>query len=455
MKRLCVILTLIISLTSFAGEYDISLSINGFGGQFTYLTKVEGDLSIITDTLVSNSFGLFKTKFTDDDEVGFYKFIFPQLNNAEIEFIFNKENVSLSSEVANPSGYIQVLSSKENDLYYQFLAKNAILNNQVSLLEMVYDNYVGEEFRTQTEEEYQRLVQNYANDIGDLYKRGKDTYVWHVIKSSRIPLPPMLLSQSEKNIFLKAHYLDDVDFSDTLLINSDVFTTATLQYLSIFTSQIQQSNKNIIFMTAVDSVLVKAQKNNTVYDFIVDFLLGGFESMGASEIVSYISEKYLTEQTCGSDDNQSTLRRKALSNTELAIGKYMPLELLQTMNYKNDVDFGNENVVVIFWATWCGHCVETVPEIVKQYVSIAKPKYTLVTVSLDTNTIDWEQFLDSHKDFTKTKNFIDTDGWDGKVAETYHLYATPTIFFLQKGKIVAKPIDFDEYKQSLKKLKWE
>lgn len=454
MKRFTLIISLIISLTSFAGEYDILLSINGFGGQYTYLTKVEGDLSIITDTLVSNSFGLFKTKFTDEDEVGFYKFIFPQLNNAEIEFIFNKENVSLSSEVANPSGYIQVLSSKENDLYYQFLAKNAILNNQVNLLEMVFDNYMGDDFRSQAVAEYQRLIQNYSNDIGSLYSRGKDTYAWHVIKSSRIPLPPVLLSQSEKNIFLKEHYFDDIDFSDTLLINSDVFTTATLQYMSIFTSQIQQSNKNAIFMTAVDSVLSKAQSNNDVYDFIVDFLLGGFESMGATEIVTYISEKYLTEQTCGSD-NQSTLRRKALSNTELAIGKTMPLDLLQTMNYKNDVNFDAENVVLIFWATWCGHCVETIPEIVKQYVANAKPKYTLVTVSLDTNTNDWEQFLSSHKDFEKTKNFIDTDGWDGKVAETYHLYATPTIFFLQKGKIVAKPIDIDEYKQSLKKLKWE
>lgn len=454
MKRFCVIISLIISLTTFAGEYTITLSINGFGGQFSYLTKVEGDMSIIIDTLVSNSLGLFKTKFTDDDEVGFYKFIFPQLNNAEIEFIFNKENVSLSSEVANPSGYIQVLSSKENDLYYQFLAKNAILNNQVGLLEMVYENYMGEEFRSQAEGEYQRLVQNYASDIENLFNRGKDSYAWHVIRSSRIPLPPMLLTQSEKNLFMKEHFFDDVDFTDTLLVNSDVFTTATLQYMSIYTAQIQQSNKDAIFIAAVDTVLLKAQKNSEVYDFVVDFLLGGFESMGASNIVTYISEKYLTEQTCSSE-NQNTLKRKALSNTELAIGKNMPLELLQTMNFKHDVNFESENVVLVFWATWCGHCVETIPEIVKQYVSMSKPKYTLVTISLDTNTIDWEQFLESHKDFAKTKNFIDTDGWDGKVAETYHLYATPTIFFLQNGKIVAKPIDFDEYKQSLKKLKWE
>ena len=34
-------------------------------------------------------------------------------------------------------------------------------------------------------------------------------------------------------------------------------------------------------------------------------------------------------------------------------------------------------------------------------------------------------------------------------------FCNDTIEDLENGKIVAKPIDFDEYKQSLKKLKWE
>ena len=125
------------------------------------------------------------------------------------------------------------------------------------------------------------------------------------------------------------------------------------------------------------------------------------------------------------------------------------------MDYKKDIDFANENVVIIFWATWCSHCVETIPQIVELYSKIQKPKYKLVTIALDTTTNEWEKFIDANAAFAKSKNLIDTDGWDGKIAETYHIYATPTIFMLQKGKIVAKPIEIEEYKEMIKRLKWE
>ena len=93
MKLLTTLVSLLLALNMFAAEYSISLAVNGFGGQKTLVTKVEGDLSVIIDTLTADRYGLFKTTFTEEDETGFYKFIFPQLNNAEVPFIFNKENI--------------------------------------------------------------------------------------------------------------------------------------------------------------------------------------------------------------------------------------------------------------------------------------------------------------------------------------------------------------------------
>lgn len=454
MKLLKTIIFSLLAISSFATEFTISLAVNGFGGQITYVTKVEGDVSVLTDTLTADRYGLFKTTFTDEDETGFYKFIFPQLNNAEVPFIFNKENVAISTEAVNPNAYIQIMMSKENDLYYQFLEKNAIFENQVEILENVYNNYIGDDFRMQTENEYFRLIQQYSSDIAKLRERGKDTYAWKVIQSSVTQVPPMLVSQSEKNAFLKSHYFDNVDFSDVTLINSEVFTNAAIHYLSIYAQQIQQSNKNTIFMSAVDTIMAKASVNEDTYEFIVNYLLGGFEAMSANEIVSYISQKYLEEHSC-SNNEKTTLQRKALSNTDLAVGKQAPLEILTAMDYKKDIDFTTENVVLIFWATWCSHCTQSVPQIVDHYASLAKPKYKLVTVALDTTTNDWEKFIDVHPNFGKSKNLIDTNGWDGELAESYCIYATPTIYMLQAGKIVAKPIETDEFLKSVNRLKWE
>ncbi|MBP5724170.1 MAG: DUF5106 domain-containing protein [Bacteroidales bacterium] len=454
MKLINTLICICLAYYGFAADYTISLAVNGFGGQKTYLTKVEGDLAIITDTLTADRYGLFKTTFTDDNETGFYKFIFPQLNNAEVPFIFNKENVAISTEAINPNAYIQVMMSRENDLYYQFLKKNAIFTSQVELLETIYDNYIGDEFRGQAEQEYLRLIRQYSSDMASFYERGKGTFAWKIIKSSATPAPPMLLSQSEKNAFLKAHFFDDVDFADTSLINSEVFTSAAIHYLSVFTQQIQQSNKNAIFMSAVDTILDKASVNETTYEFIVNYLLGGFESMGASEIVAYISQKYLAENSC-SNNEKTTLQRKALSNTELAVGKQAPLDILSAMNPKKDIDFSTENIALVFWATWCGHCVEAVPQLVEHYAELSKPKYKLITVSLDTTTNDWEKFINEHPKFNKSRNLIDTNGWDGELAESYYIYATPTIYLIQAGKIVAKPVEVNEFFKTVTRLKWE
>lgn len=454
MKLLTTLVSLLLALNMFAAEYSISLAVNGFGGQKTLVTKVEGDLSVIIDTLTADRYGLFKTTFTDEDETGFYKFIFPQLNNAEVPFIFNKENIAITTEAVNPNAYIQVMMSKENDLYYQFVAKDAIFNNQVELLEMVYNNYIGDEFKAQAEAEYSRLLVQHANDMDTFRKQGKNMYAWKVIRSLETPASPMLLSKSDKNAFLKSHYFDNVDFSDTTLINSDVFTSTAIHYLSVYSQQIQQSNKNAIFMSAVDTILEKASVNPRTYDFVVDYLIGGFESMGASEIVTYISEKYLTQHSCNSGE-ATTLQRKALSNTQLAVGKQSPLDLLTAMNYKKDINFAEENVVLIFWATWCSHCAETVPKIVDHYATIAKPKYKLVTISLDSTSNDWDKFLAAHPNFAKAKNLIDTNGWDGELAESYYIYATPTIYMLDRGKIVSKPIEYEDFLEMLKRLGWE
>ena len=454
MKLLNTLVCSLLALNMFAAEYPVSLAVNGFGGQKTLVTKVEGDLSIILDTLTADRFGLFKTTFTDDDETGFYKFIFPQLNNAEVPFIFNKEDIAITTEAVNPNAYIQVLVSIENSLYYQFVMNDAIFNNQVELLETVYNNYIGEEFKAQAEAEYSRLLVQHAHDMALLRKQGANTFAWKIIQSQVVPVPPMLLSNSDKNTFLKSHYFDNVDFTDTALINSDVFTMRAIRYLSVYSQQIQQSNKNAIFMSAVDTILKKASVNATTYDFVVDYLLGGFESMGASEIVTYISQKYLTEHSCNNGD-ATTLQRKALSNTELAVGKQAPLELLTAMNYKKDINFAEENVVLIFWATWCSHCVESIPQIVDHYAGIANPKYKLVTVSLDSTSNDWDKFLAAHPNFAKTKNLIDTNGWDGELAESYYIYATPSIYVLEKGKIVSKPIEYEDFLEMLKRFGWE
>ena len=60
-------------------------------------------------------------------------------------------------------------------------------------------------------------------------------------------------------------------------------------------------------------------------------------------------------------------------------------------------DYRGKLVFLNFWATWCGPCVEEMPELESMYKTLKARKFQMLAVSIDT---DW----DTVKDFYKQHN---------------------------------------------------
>ena len=441
-----------ISLVSIATEYSVSITLKGFVNQPVLIAQVKGDLSMFIDTVMSDINGTATAKFNDTIEAGMYAFVFPKLKNAEVPFIFNKENIQLISDATSPKSFVTVVQSKENDLYYTFMREQQILVSNIGILEYSNDNYSGTQYIEQTQKEYLRLYSAYEKSFQEYLSVSKNLYVSKIIRSSKLVVPPTLLNNIEKTKYIQSHYFDFIDFADTTLFNTNVFTEACINYIKTFSSQYQSTKSNAIFKSAVDTIFIKTTAYPKTLDFVTDYLLNGFESMGSQEMMQYISDKYLQLNSCEKGESASTLQHKALSNTELAIGKPCPkFTLINEKGTISSVDIKNEPTVIVFWASWCGHCNEMMPKILKDYTS-KKNNFVLTTVSIDENTKDWEQFIKQYPEFGNSINFCDGKSWDGDVAQAFHVYATPTIFIIKDGIIVGKPIDFEGYKKQMQKL---
>jgi thiol-disulfide isomerase/thioredoxin len=104
--------------------------------------------------------------------------------------------------------------------------------------------------------------------------------------------------------------------------------------------------------------------------------------------------------------------------------------------------------LILFWASWCPHCAETLPEIDKIYQKAERTRLEIVAVSLDKEKSEWEKAL-AEKNYSWI-NCCDFLGWDSPIAIDYNVYATPTMFLLDAGKkIIAKPITLNELKNDL------
>ena len=76
------------------------------------------------------------------------------------------------------------------------------------------------------------------------------------------------------------------------------------------------------------------------------------------------------------------------------------------------------------------------PKIYNLYKDQKEKKFEVLAVSIDTSQTEWLNFIKINK--LDWLNVSDLKGWEGKAATDYFIYATPTMFLLDKEKKLIK-----------------
>ena len=177
---------------------------------------------------------------------------------------------------------------------------------------------------------------------------------------SRIPF-------EEQLTFLKTHALDNINFDDDGLIYSDAFTNKTIEYLTYYRNpQLPLELLEKEFMAAVDTILNKAKANEIVYTHIVEYLLDGFKKFGFDNVLNYIVENYvIKDDLCLDQKLTSALDRRIQQSRNFKVGSTVPNIVLpdssDTILELDTIDV--EQILIIFYASWCPHCQTLLPQI--------------------------------------------------------------------------------------------
>ena len=88
------------------------------------------------------------------------------------------------------------------------------------------------------------------------------------------------------------------------------------------------------------------------------------------------------------------------------------------------------------------------PKLKTWYDKQKEKKLEVIAVSLDTSRNDWASFVKKEK--LNWINVSELKGYLGKAEDEYNVYATPTMYLLDREKkIIAKPITWRELEQAL------
>ena len=139
------------------------------------------------------------------------------------------------------------------------------------------------------------------------------------------------------------------------------------------------------------------------------------------------------------DQAVDALEKQEASASQLAVGKPFPPFTEKDLNGKPLAlaDFKGKIVLIDFWATWCGPCVEELPNVLAAYQKYHDKGFEIVGISLDQNRDALTGFI-KERGMTWPQYF-DGLGWKSKLGQQYGIQSIPNTFLLDKdGIIIAK-----------------
>ena len=109
----------------------------------------------------------------------------------------------------------------------------------------------------------------------------------------------------------------------------------------------------------------------------------------------------------------------------------------------SDIIGKTDFVLVDFWASWCGPCMEFLPELQAFYARHKGTQLQIYGVSLDDNMEAWTGAVTAHK--IEWKLVSDLKGWKCQGSRAYAVNSIPaTVLIDKKGQIVGKNLSISE-----------
>ncbi len=429
---------------SFA-QYSVSYKIKGLKSDKAYLSAVYGSLYNIIDSCTISG-GMIEFKKTSAIPVGVYRISFD--DSLYTDIIINNEEILMSNNIGDQLDSIKIIKSHENKVYFEYWRMSTYLNDSIQMItkigNAIYEannHKLTPDLDSMARKAY--ILSAKIDSITEqLIINNPGLYVSKLLKAYITPdwaeykkIPGAKIYKN-RNSFLKEHFFDNIDFSDSTLLNSEVFYVLCNDYLTRFVDPETDSN----YITAVDFILNKAAPYKLVYNYILNLFVSTFSDTEWEETFIHLVDNYLLKNTCSQGEHDKKMSERVAVMKKLKPGNKAPEISLNDVNgiYRNLYEVNAKVTLIMFWSSECEHCEEVIPQIIHIY-SMYKPMgLEVFAVSVDTDRKSWISAV--NKNGSDWINVSDLKGFQSPVIAAYNAFSTPTFYLLDADKkIISHP----------------
>ncbi|MFO8054588.1 MAG: DUF5106 domain-containing protein [Bacteroidales bacterium] len=447
--------------TSCAQEgYKIEVKVKGSQDSVMYLVNYFADKQYIKDTVENRGNGRFVFEGEEPLPHGIY--IAARQDKNYFEFLVtDNQNFSLTTSYDDLVGDMKVKGSKENKYFYQFLHFSGETNKKINRLKTEMEELAEEkeDKKEALQDKIDSLNQSIPDYKEEFIEKHAGTFMAEVYNATRdpeVPDAPEELSEEEKekwqyNYYVK-HYFDNLDLSDERMLHTPVLH----QRVSDFVENVLVKDPDSV-IKAVDRLMEMTQGNKEIKKYLTWYITNHSERseiMGMDKVYVHMVDNYFDkEQTPWvSQKVLNNLKERADILRKLLIGKKAPNMILEDTsgNLKPLHAVEADYLIVYFWEADCGHCQRKTPKLKKLYDEMKNQGVEVYSIYIDRNTPDkWKEYIiDNELDWI---NVYDGRKWTN-FGELYDIYATPTVYLLDKNKkILAKRVDMKQLRELIER----
>jgi peroxiredoxin len=443
---------------SFSQEnaYEIKVKVNNFQGKTAYLGYPYGDKKYLADTAEINAEGVFVFEGTTPLDGGLYFVYSPTPNSLYFDLIVAEPNFSIETDTVDLIANMKPSGSRENDLFFDFQRFMREMQNEGGALsdqlKATTEPEAQEEIKAQLKE-LDGKVKDYRNRI---LENSGNTFAAKFIKST-IPVEvPESPKDAEGNDidpnfaykYYKAHYFDNIDFSDKRMLRTPGFYSKVDEYVEKLTVKHPDS-----IIASLHVIIEKSRANDDVFRYCVQTLTHKYETsniMGMDAVFVDLAENYyLSGDAFWADaetidkitDRVQRLKPKLL-------GKPAPaLLLLDTLERPvNALNIKADFTVLYFYDPDCGHCKKKTPALRDLYHDKLKDMGVIVVAAdIKKETDKWKKYIRDQK--LDWINLADPH-MRSNFRYEYNIETTPQIYILDdQKKIIAKKLDVEQIEE--------
>lgn len=399
-------------------------------------------------------------KFKDNLLPGVYRIYIS--DSVFIDFIIARDHdIRMKTSAENYSDSLKVVKGDDNIKYYKYISfRNAELK-KLAKLKLKIKPTDSKKLDPLADDRISFLqgcvtykVNQYAENL-----IGSDTtaFVSKLIMAQIIPNVNLEILENPEGKFynsdvefLLAHFFDNIDFSDTNFLRTEIFYRTVKYYIEKLVLP-----RNVTgFNYGNEFLLKKAEASKNVYRFVLATLFDLYEVSQLEDVYVNLYDNYLSKDTIAvTPARLKEIKHKIGIQKNLLTGNTAPdITGKDTLGNEIKLSSINSKIIMLFiWKPGQKHSDDAILQLEDLYEKYKGYGLEVYAFALDSNETQFKNSLRELKQ--KWINVSDCKGTGSPVCDFYNTWSLPGIYILDEKRVIsAKPMNMDYVKKEFEKL---